>query len=123
MTSSPNVCSAAASRSRMRRRMAIITPAMTKKADAFAQYNDAAVLQMLIQVLPDVAEKLASPMGAIDQLTVISTDGASALPRQVTSNFTQLQQLLKDTVGIDLAGIVNSRAGTAPDSGSADSAS
>jgi flotillin len=97
--------------------------AMTKKADAFAQYNDAAVLQMLIQVLPEVAEKLAAPMGAIDQLTVISTDGASALPRQVTSNFTQLQQLLKDTVGIDLASIVNSRAGTAANGGSDDPAS
>jgi flotillin len=87
--------------------------AMTKKADAFAEYNDAAVLQMLIQVLPEVAEKLAAPMGAIDQLTVISTDGASALPKQVTANVTQLQQLLKDTVGIDLAALINSRAGTA----------
>ncbi|HEY9522753.1 MAG TPA: SPFH domain-containing protein, partial [Thermopolyspora sp.] len=51
--------------------------AMQKKADAFAQYGDAAVLQMLVEVLPHVVAKAAEPLSAIDKLTVISTDGAS----------------------------------------------
>ena len=50
--------------------------AMDKRAEAFAHYNDAAVLQMLIEVLPQIAREVAAPMAAIDQLTVISTDGA-----------------------------------------------
>ena len=45
---------------------------MEKKAEAFAGYNEAAVLQMLIEVMPKVAAELARPMAGIDKLTVIS---------------------------------------------------
>lgn len=55
--------------------------AMEKRAAAFAKYNEAAVLQMLVEVLPQVAREVAAPMAAIDKLTVASTDGAGALPR------------------------------------------
>jgi flotillin len=53
-----------------------------------------------------MAEKVAAPMGSIDKLTVISTDGAAALPKQVADNVLQTMQLLQDTTGVDLAGIV-----------------
>ena len=36
--------------------------AMDKRADAFAHYNDAAVLQMLIEVLPQIAKEVAAPI-------------------------------------------------------------
>ncbi|MDO5675988.1 MAG: SPFH domain-containing protein [Propionibacteriaceae bacterium] len=81
--------------------------AMDKRAEAFAHYNDAAVLQMLIEVLPQMAEKVAAPMGNIDKLTVVSTDGASTLPRQVTDNLMQTLQLVKDTTGYDLTAILD----------------
>jgi flotillin len=80
--------------------------AMNKRADAFARYNEAAVLQMLIEVLPKVAHELAAPMGSIDQLTVLSTEGAGALPKQVTDNLTQTMAMLKNTTGIDIQSIV-----------------
>ena len=80
--------------------------AMNKRADAYARYNEAAVLQMLVEVLPKVARELASPMAAIDQLTVISTDGAGALPKQVTDNLVQTMAMLKNTTGVDLEAIV-----------------
>lgn len=76
--------------------------AMNKRADAFARYNEAAVLQMLVEVLPQVAREVAAPMAAIDNLTVVSTDGAAALPRQVTDNLTQTMAMLKSTTGMDL---------------------
>lgn len=80
--------------------------AMDKRAAAFARYNDAAVLQMLIEVLPQLAKEVAAPMAAIDKLTVVSTDGAGALPKQVTDNVVQTLELLKNTTGVDLQGIV-----------------
>jgi len=76
--------------------------AMDKRAEAFARYNEAAVLQMLIEVLPQIAKEVAAPISAIDQLTVISTDGAGALPKQVTDNVTQTLQMLKTSTGLDL---------------------
>lgn len=77
--------------------------AMQKKADAFAQYGDAAVLQMLVEVLPDVVAKASEPLSAIDKMTVISTDGASQLARTVTDNVTQGMELLSSTTGVDVA--------------------
>ncbi len=80
---------------------------MDKRAEAFAHYNDAAVLQMLVEVLPEMAEKVAAPLASIDKLTVISTDGAAALPKQVSENLMQTLQLVKDTTGYDLTSIID----------------
>lgn len=77
--------------------------AMQKKADAFARYGDAAVLQMLVEVLPAVVAKASEPLSAVDKLTVISTDGASRLSRTVTDNVAQGMELLTSTTGVDLA--------------------
>lgn len=77
--------------------------AMNKRAEAFARYNEAAVLQMLVEVLPQVAEKVAAPMAGIDKLTVVSTDGAGAVPKQVTNNVVQTMELIKNTTGVDLS--------------------
>jgi flotillin len=89
--------------------------AMDKRAEAFAHYNDAAVLQMLIEVLPQVAKEVAAPIAAIDQLTVLSTDGAGALPKQVTDNVTQTLQMLKTSTGLDLESLIKRSVGKAAD--------
>ncbi|EGE43117.1 flotillin family protein [Streptomyces griseus] len=91
--------------------------AMQKKADAFAQYGDAAVLQMLVEVLPSVVAKASEPLSAIDKMTVISTDGASQLARTVTDNVAQGMELLTSTTGVDLASLLQNlkgRAATVP---------
>ncbi|HLT61114.1 MAG TPA: SPFH domain-containing protein [Microlunatus sp.] len=80
--------------------------AMDKRAAAFARYNDAAVLQMLVEVLPQVAKEVAAPMGSIDKLTVVSTDGAGAMPKQVTDGVVQTMEMLKNTTGVDLESLV-----------------
>ena len=87
--------------------------AMDKRAEAFAHYNDAAVLQMLIEVLPQIAREVAAPMAAIDQLTVVSTDGAGALPRQVNDNVVQTLTMLKTSTGLDLESLIKKSVGQA----------
>lgn len=90
--------------------------AMNKRADAYARYNEAAVLEMLVKVLPQVAREVALPMANIDKLTVVSTDGAGALPRQVNDNVVQTMELLKNTTGVDLAALVEKVTGKASES-------
>ncbi|MFJ6697285.1 flotillin family protein [Streptomyces sp. NPDC091272] len=80
--------------------------AMRKKADAFALYGDAAVIQMLVEALPQVVAKAAEPLSAIDKMTVISTDGASQLSRTVTDNVAQGMELLSSTTGVDLTALL-----------------
>ncbi|GGT26192.1 flotillin [Streptomyces atratus] len=94
--------------------------AMQKKADAFAQYGDAAVLQMLVEVLPHVVAKASEPLSAIDKLTVISTDGASQLSRTVTDNVAQGMELLSSTTGVDLAALLKNLKGGSASATSAD---
>ncbi|MEU9319062.1 SPFH domain-containing protein [Streptomyces sp. NPDC048295] len=86
--------------------------AMQKKADAFAQYGDAAVLQMLVEVLPQVVAKASEPLSAVDKMTVISTDGASQLSRTVADNVAQGMELLSSTTGVDLAALLKNLKGS-----------
>ena len=90
--------------------------AMQSKADAFGVYGEAAVLDLLLRVLPQVVEAAAAPVAAIDKLTVISTDGASSLTKTVASNVAQGLQLGTDLTGIDLAQLLTRLSGMAGDS-------
>jgi flotillin len=76
---------------------------MRRKAEAFAEYGEAAVLDLLVRVLPEVVKQASAPMAGIDKMTVISTDGASSLTKSVASNVAQGLQLGTDLTGIDLA--------------------
>ncbi len=80
--------------------------AMQAKADAFAQYGEAAILDLLVRILPEVVKQASAPMSAIDKLTVISTDGASSLTKSVASNVAQGLQLGTDLTGIDLTALL-----------------
>ena len=75
--------------------------AREKNAEAFKHYDEAAILQMVVGVMPEIVRAAAEPIGAIDKLTVISTDGASDLTRNVASNLEQGMQIGSDLTGID----------------------
>ena len=87
--------------------------AMQSKADAFGAYGEAAVLDLLLRVLPQVVAAAAAPVAAIDKLTVISTDGASSLTKTVAANVAQGLQLGTDLTGIDLAQLLSRLSGQA----------
>ena len=84
--------------------------AMEKKAEAYAKYNNAAVAEMMIKVLPEIAGKIAEPLSQIDKITIIGGDGTSNGVDQVAGNvpavMAKLFESMKATTGIDLAEIV-----------------
>ena len=85
--------------------------AMEKKALAYQKYNDAAMAEMLIQVLPEIAGKIAEPLTQIDKITIIGGDnsnGVSTVADNVPGIMTKLFETMKETVGIDLSEIVKS---------------
>jgi flotillin len=55
--------------------------AREKNAEAFKLYGDAATLDLLTGILPDVVRGASEPISAIEKMTVISTDGASELTK------------------------------------------
>ena len=78
--------------------------AMEKKAEAYAKYNKAAVAEMMIKVLPDVAAKIAEPLGQIDKITIIGGDGGNNGVEQVAGNvpavMAKLFESMKEATGI-----------------------
>ena len=82
--------------------------AMEKKAEAYQKYNSAAMGEMLINVLPEIAAKIAEPLATIDKVTIIGSDGkgVGAMADNVPAVMARLFETMKDTVGIDLGDIV-----------------
>lgn len=79
--------------------------AMEKKAQAYEQYGEAAIVDLLARALPDVVREASAPLGNVDNMTVISTEGASDLTKTVAGNVAQGMQLASDLVGIDVAAL------------------
>ena len=88
--------------------------AMEKKAEAYQKYNNAAVAEMIIKVLPEVAGKIAEPLSQIDKITIIGGEGGGSSLDSVSGNvpsvMAKLFEAMKETTGIDLGEIV--KAGT-----------
>ena len=84
--------------------------AMEKKAEAYSKYNKAAMAEMMIKVLPEIAGKIAEPLTQIDKITIIGGDGGSTGVDQIAGNvpavMAKLFESMKETTGIDLAEIV-----------------
>lgn len=80
--------------------------AIDAKAKAFADFSQAAVLDLVVKVLPQVVREAAAPLGNIDKLTVISTDGAGDLTRTVARTVEQGLQIGSDLTGTDLRGLI-----------------
>ena len=76
--------------------------AMEKKAAAYRGYGDAAVIDIVASMLPQVVAEAARPMSQIDSISVISTDGASQTVRSVASTVAQGQEIAKSLLGVDL---------------------
>ena len=88
--------------------------AMEKKALAYQKYNGAAMAEMLVRVLPDIAGKIAEPLARIDKITLIGSaggaDGVESVADHVPAVMAKLFETMKETVGIDMAELV--KAGT-----------
>jgi flotillin len=65
--------------------------AMNVKAEAFQEYNQAAVVDKLITGLPEIVKALASPLSNVDKITIVSTgNGSSAGMHKITGDITEM---------------------------------
>jgi flotillin len=64
--------------------------AMNVKAEAYQEYNQAAVIDKLFTGLPEVVRALATPLANVDKITIISTDGAAAGVNKVTGDVAKM---------------------------------
>lgn len=89
--------------------------AMEKKAEAYQKYTGAAMAEMIIKVLPDIAAEYAKQFAQIDKITVIQSgndgqNGTDKIMGNIPSAMLGLMESMKEVTGIDLQEIV--KAGT-----------
>ncbi|GAC43441.1 flotillin family protein [Paenibacillus popilliae] len=79
--------------------------AKQKLAEAFEKFGEAAVLDIAMKMLPELAGKIAEPLQQIDKLTVVDTgngEGAARISNYVTQLMATAPQMLKDVSGLDV---------------------
>ncbi|WP_379139825.1 flotillin family protein [Paenibacillus sp. sgz500992] len=64
--------------------------ALEKKAEAYKQFTQAALIVEFLKVLPELADKIASPLAKVDKITVISQDGASSGVNKITGDIAKI---------------------------------
>jgi flotillin len=65
--------------------------AMNVKAEAFQEYNQAAVIDKLLTGLPEVVRALASPLANVDKITIVSTgNGDAAGMNKITGDLAKM---------------------------------
>ena len=81
--------------------------ALALRAEAYRQFNEAAIIQTVLSQLPEIVRAAAEPMGNIDNLTVLSNDGASDVVRNVTRTVTEAGTTVKGLTGIDIPAMLS----------------
>lgn len=81
--------------------------ALALRAEAYRQFNEAAIIQTVLSMLPEIVRAAAEPMGNIQQLTVLSNEGASDLVKNVTRTVTEANATVFGLTGIDIPGMLN----------------
>lgn len=93
--------------------------AMEKKADAWRKYGEAAVMQILAPILPEIARAVAEPLSRIDKITMVSTgagnggDGISRVTGEVAKVISQVPPVVESLTGLRIDDLM-SRLRTAP---------
>ena len=88
--------------------------AMEKKAEAYRKYNGAAMAEMMIRILPQMAAEIAKPLSQIDKINVYGTGGDGTGASQISGNMAvvmkQTFDMMSEATGVDFSEIM--RAGT-----------
>ncbi|OQO68607.1 flotillin [Enterococcus villorum] len=87
--------------------------AKEKIAEAFKEYGEAAVLSMVIEMLPQLMREAAQPLGNIEKISVVDTSngasetgGANRVTNYATNLLASTQETLKETTGLDIKDII-----------------
>lgn len=84
---------------------------MDKKAEAYKKYTGAAMAEMIINILPEMAAKIAEPLAQIDKISIIDGGnggtGVDNLSTNVPSVLAKTIQTVEEATGINLKNIID----------------
>ncbi|XP_018087396.1 flotillin 1 S homeolog isoform X1 [Xenopus laevis] len=71
---------------------------MAKKAEAFQDYQDAAIVDMLLEKLPEIAEEISKPLTQVKKIKMVSSGGSEVGAAKITGEVLDILNRLPDTV-------------------------
>jgi flotillin len=78
--------------------------AMRLKADSYKEYNEAAVIELIVRILPELAAKVSEPLSRMEKMVIINSGegggGASKVTGDVTQILAQLPPVLESLTGV-----------------------
>jgi flotillin len=85
--------------------------AMQKKAEAWQMYTEAAMLQILAPILPEIAKAIAEPLSKIDRITMVNTGGngdmgVSKVTGEVARMISQVPPVLESLTGLKVEDLI-----------------
>jgi flotillin len=84
--------------------------AMAKKAGSWKEYNEAAIVQLVLQTLPEIAKAISEPLSRINSMAIVSSGdgaGASKLTNEVATIMAQIPPIVESLSGVDLKKLVD----------------
>ena len=86
--------------------------AMEKKAEAYQKYNGAAIAEMMIKIMPQMAAEIAKPLSSIDNVNIYGTTGdeVSGVSNNSALVMKQVFDTMSSATGVDFREIL--KAGT-----------
>jgi flotillin len=83
---------------------------MHKKAESWSEYNEAAVTEMVVDILPQLAKAVAEPLSKTEKIIVISggedSAGASKITKDVAEVISQLPPVVESLTGVKIEELV-----------------
>lgn len=79
--------------------------ALMKRAQSWEKYNQAAILEMYLQNLPDLAKAVAEPLSRVEKIILVGGDkgtGATKITSQVADILAQMPDVVESLTGVDL---------------------
>jgi len=92
--------------------------AMAKKAQAWEKYNEAAILETYMKVLPELAKAVSEPLAKVDKIVIVGGDkdlGTTKITGQVAQVLAQMPEIVKSLTGADLAAFLKEKLSPAAD--------
>ncbi|MGG5348279.1 flotillin [Enterococcus sp. AZ142] len=88
-----------------------------KIAEAFKKYDEAAILSLIVEIMPQLVKEAAAPLGNIDKISVVDTGsgeggGANRVTNYATNLLSTTQETLKETLGLDVKSLIENFAGS-----------
>lgn len=78
---------------------------MLKKSQAWEKYNQAAIMEIYLNNLPELAKAVSEPLSKVDKIVLVGGDkgtGASKISSQVAEVLAQMPDVVKSLTGVDL---------------------